>query len=563
MRLARFATIAAACASVAGGCDVDASAEGDAPPVPTTLVMSGGRVWVGADAVSDPADWPTAVAVSGDRIVAVGTDREVLRIADDAARRIDLRGRLVVPGFHDAHAHFIDGGHELDAVRLRDAATPEAFIERIAERARAGGSSWITGGQWDHEAWGGELPHRSWIDSVTPETPVFVQRLDQHMGLANTLALELAGVTPSTPDPAGGTIVRDPAGGPTGVLKDEAMSLVWGVVPEPDQDADDRALAAAARHALENGVTSVTHMGTWKDLQTFRRAHSRGDLPVRVYAAVQIADWRRLVTLVAHDGRGDDLLRWGAVKAFVDGSLGSGTAWFHEPYDDEPENRGLMVSDTARLRADLAGADAAGLHLMVHAIGDAANDWLLAAFAEAEEANGPRDRRFRIEHAQHLTPEAVRRMAEQRVIASMQPYHAIDDGRWAERRIGRERIRTTYAFRDLLDAGASLAFGSDWTVAPISPLEGIYAAVTRRTLDGAHPDGWVPEQRISVMEALVPYTEDGAYASFAGDDLGRIEAGLLADLVMLSTDIFTSDPADIGRATVDVTVVGGEVRFER
>lgn len=531
--------------------------------MPTTLVMTGGRVWVGAGAPGDPAEWPTAVAVAGDRIVAVGGDREVRALTGDGTRRIDLDGRLVVPGFLDAHTHFIDGGFELDAVVLRDAATPEAFIARIGERASERGPLWITGGQWDHEAWGGELPERSWIDSVTAETPVFVQRLDGHMGLANSLALELAGVTRLTEDPPGGTIVRDSAGRPTGVLKDAAMDLVRRVVPEPDEAAQDGALAAAGRHALENGVTSVTHMGTWDDLQTFRRAHSRGELPVRVYAAVQIADRERLATFVAHDGTGDAWLRWGGVKAFVDGSLGSGTAWFQEPYDDEPGNRGLQVSDTARLRSDIAAADAAGLHLMIHAIGDAANDWLLDAFADAEAANGPRDRRFRIEHAQHLKPAAVRRIAEQRVIASMQPYHAIDDGRWAERRIGPERIRTTYAFRDLLDAGARVAFGSDWTVAPISPLEGIYAAAFRRTLDGANPEGWVPAQKISVAEALTAYTEEGAFASFVEADVGRIETGLLADLVVLSGDVFAADPERVRQARVDVTVVGGEVRYER
>ncbi|HSM35826.1 MAG TPA: amidohydrolase [Longimicrobiales bacterium] len=562
MRLAHVIICAVLGGASVAGCETAPSAEGE-ESLSATLVLTGGRVWTGSDASPDPAAWPSAIAVRGERIVVVGSDEEVEAAASDGATRVDLEGRLVVPGFQDAHVHFVSGGFELDAVELRDARTPEEFADRIAARARERPGEWMTGGLWDHENWGGTLPERDWIDAVTGETPVFVQRLDLHMGLANSEALARAGVDANTPDPQGGTIVRDGEGRPTGVLKDAAMDLVQRVIPTPSAEATDRAIAAAARHALERGVTSLTHMGTWADLQTFRRAHARGELPLRLYAAVQIADWDRMATFVAHDGAGDATLRWGAVKAFVDGSLGSGTAWFHEAFDDEPGNRGLVVADTARLREAIMGADAAGLQLVVHAIGDAANDWLLDVFEEVERVNGPSDRRLRIEHAQHLTPAAITRIAEQQVIASMQPYHAIDDGRWAERRIGPERARTTYAFRDLLDAGAVLAFGSDWTVAPLSPMEGIYAAVTRRTIDGAHPDGWVPEQKVSVAEALTAYTETGAFARFAEGDLGRIEVGMLADLAVLSEDIFAIDPTEIASTAVDVTVVGGEVVYVR
>jgi predicted amidohydrolase YtcJ len=562
MRLARASTYAALCAATIAGCETASSAEGE-DSVSATLVLTGGRVWTGSDASDDPADWPTAVAVRGGRIVAVGTDAEVDAVAEGQTDRVELDGRLVVPGFQDAHVHFITGGFELDAVELRDARTPDEFAERIAARAAERPGEWMTGGLWDHENWGGTLPDRTWIDASTRGPPVFVQRLDLHMGLANSEALERAGVDANTPDPPGGAIVRGSDGRPTGVHKDAAMDLVWTVVPTPEPEATDRAIAAAAAAALERGVTSVTHVGTWADLQAFRRAHARGLLPVRVYTAVQIADWDRMATFIAHDGAGDGILRWGAVKAFVDGSLGSGTAWFHDPYDDEPGNSGLVVTDTARLREDIVGADAAGLQLMVHAIGDAANDWLLDAFEEAARRNGPSDRRFRIEHAQHLTPGAIDRFAEQGVIASMQPYHAVDDGRWAERRIGAARARTTYAFRDLLDEGATVAFGSDWTVAPLSPLEGIHAAVTRRTIDGNNPDGWIPEQKVTVGEALAAYTEIGAFARYAETELGRIEVGMLADLVVLSDDIFEQDPGAIAATDVDVTVVGGEVRYVR
>jgi predicted amidohydrolase YtcJ len=501
--------------------------------------------------------------VADGRILAVGSDNDVVRFVGPPTRRIDLEGRLVVPGFMDAHTHFIDGGFELAGVQLRDAATPEEFARRIGEFAAAHPQQWVTGGTWDHELWGGELPRRDWVDSLTPGTPVFVSRLDGHMGLANTKALELAGVTADTPDPEGGTVVRYEDGSPTGVLKDAAMGLVGRAIPARSEPELDRALQTAVAHAVERGVTMITDMGTWEGHGTYQRAYARSELPIRVYSVLPIAQWQRLAEYVEHEGRGDTHLFWGGVKGFVDGSLGSTTAWFYDPYDDAPHTTGLMVTDTSELRRAIIGADAAGLHLIVHAIGDRANDWLLDVYAEVRERNGPRDRRSRIEHAQHLTPGAIQRIAADGVIPSMQPYHAIDDGRWAGKRIGPERIRTTYAFRDLQDAGARMAFGSDWTVAPIDPLEGIYAAVTRRTIDGANPDGWVPQQKITVEEALTAYTGNSAHAAFLDDQLGALEPGRFADLVVLSGDILTIDPTEIEGVQVDLTMVGGRVVFER
>ncbi len=540
-----------AVALLSEGCRVDTGAD---------LVLTGGQIWTG----SDSAPEPTAVAVKDGRIAMVGSDQAVLAMAGSATRRVDLAGRRVVPGFMDNHTHFIEfGGFGLASVHLRDANTPAEFIRRVAARAAAEPGAWMTGGSWDHESWGGELPTRAWIDSVTAETPVFVSRLDGHMALANSRALALAGVTAQSRDPAGGSIVRDASGSPTGVLKDAAQSLVWNVIPAPSEAELDAALEAAAQHALERGVTMVTDMGAWSGLETYRRAAARGALPLRVYALVPIASWERLAEYVSREGRGDHGLFWGGVKGFVDGSLGSTTAWFYRPYVDEPGTTGLMVTDTAELAADIAGADASGLHVIVHAIGDRANDWLLDQFQAARLANGDRDRRFRIEHAQHLTPRAISRFGPEGVIPSMQPYHAIDDGRWAVKRIGPERIKTTYAFRSLLDAGAGLTFGSDWTVAPLDPLLGIYAAATRRTLDGANPNGWVPEQRITVAEAVTAYTRTNAYASFLDEVLGTIEPGKYADLVVLSDDIFTIDPVAIERVKVDMTIVAGDVKFER
>ncbi len=526
------------------------------------IVLFGGQIWTGPGSPAAGSQ-ATAVAVANGRVLAVGTDNDVVQFVGPPTRRIDLQGRRVVPGFMDAHTHFVDGGFELASVQLRDAATPQEFARRIGVFAAARPDGWVTGGTWDHELWGGELPRRDWIDSLTPDTPVFVSRLDGHMGLANTKALELAGITADTPDPEGGTIVRYEDGRPTGVLKDAAMGLVVGAIPERTEPELDRALQAAIAHAVERGVTMITDMGSWEGHGTYQRAYARGELPIRVYSVLPIGQWQRVAEYVEHEGRGDTQLFWGGVKGFVDGSLGSTTAWFYDPYDDAPQTTGLMVTDTAALRQAIIGADAAGLHLIVHAIGDRANDWLLGVYREVVERNGPRDRRPRIEHAQHLTVDAIGRMAQEGVLPSMQPYHAIDDGRWAAKRIGPERIETTYAFRALQDAGAHMAFGSDWTVAPIDPLFGIYAAVTRRTIDGANPEGWVPRQKITVEEALAAYTTNNAYAAFLEGELGTLEPGKFADLVVLSRDVLAVDPVEIESVEVDLTIVAGKVVYER
>jgi predicted amidohydrolase YtcJ len=556
-RVALAAALALACAE---GAEVTRTA-------PATLVVTNARVWTG-----DPErPWAEAVAVRGETIAAVGSAAEIAAFVGATTEVIDAGAALVTPGFVDAHVHFLEGGFRLSSVQLRDAATPDAFRERIAAFARAvPAGTWITGGDWDHELWGGELPTRDWIDEVTPDHPVWVNRLDGHMALANTRALESAGVTAATADPDGGTVVRDPSGRATGVLKDNAMALVARVVPKPPPELEDRALDAAMSYVAERGVTSVHHMGTWDDLEVFERAHAAGRLRTRIYAAVPLDTWERLAQRVAElgradpeRGRGDDWLRWGMLKGFVDGSLGSHTAAFFEPFTDAPGDRGLLVNTEADLRAWIEGADEAALHVAVHAIGDRANALLLDLYAGAMAKNGARDRRFRIEHAQHLRPADVPRFAELGVLPSMQPYHAIDDGRWADRVIGPERAKGTYAFRSLLDAGARVAFGSDWFVAPPTPLDGIYAAVTRRTLDDAHPDGWVPEQKIGLEEALRAYTTAGAFASFEEGRKGVLRPGTLADLVVLDRDLFAIPVEEVREAVVAATIVGGRVTFRR
>ena len=502
----------------------------------------------------------------GQRILVVGDDASVAGLVGEQTEVIESPPGLVVPGFIDSHVHLMPSGFELSSVQLRDAATPEEFSRRIGEfAATLDHGEWILGGTWDHQNWGGELSQRYWIDALTPHNPVMVTRLDGHMALVNSVALALAGVDGTTADVAGGEIVRGTDGSITGVLKDNAMNLVTHAVPAPSVAQEDGALRSAMTYFARHGVTTVHDMGyNWTDLAAYRRAQEAGDLTVRIYASVPIADYARLFAEIessglfsAGGGRGDEWLRIGGVKGFMDGSLGSHTAAMFEPFSDAADDRGLFVTEPARMRDLAIAADAAGLQLNIHAIGTRANAELLDIFAAVETANGPGERRFRIEHAQHLRPAEIERIAAMGVIPSMQPYHAIDDGRWAESVIGPVRARYTYAFRSLLDAGAALAFGSDWSVAPADPIAGIHAAVTRQTLDGANPDGWVPEQKISVEQALIAYTRSAAYASFEEDLKGTLEPGKLADIVLLDRDITAVGAQEIRNVRVSRTIVGG------
>ncbi|MEK7678022.1 MAG: amidohydrolase [Verrucomicrobiota bacterium] len=509
-----------------------------------------------------------AAAIYGNRIVKVGSTETIRALAGAKTRVIDAGGRLVLPGFNDAHVHFLSGGFQLSSVDLREADSPQELAGRIGRYAATiPMGRWITGGDWDHERWpDASLPTKELIDPVTTETPVFVSRLDGHMALANSLAMKLAGVTRETKDPPGGLIVRDlKSGEPTGLLKDAAMGFVSKVIPAATFEEKLAAARAATEHAAQVGVTSVQDMSAGTDVGVYQTLLQRGELKTRVYAVAPLPAWERVANTGVRAGFGNDLLRIGGLKGFSDGSLGSTTALFFEPYLDSPGTKGLpadeMFPDGAMLRR-VREADRAGLQVMIHAIGDRANDQVLSIFEEVQQANGARDRRFRIEHAQHLRAADMPRFAKGRVIASMQPYHAADDGRWAEKRIGPERARTTYAFRSLLDAGVVLAFGSDWTVAPLNPLLGLHAAVTRRTLDGKHPDGWIPEQKITIEEAVRAYTAGSALAEFADQTKGTITPGKLADLVMLDRDIFRIDPAEIDRARVLLTIMDGRVVYE-
>ncbi len=509
-----------------------------------------------------------AVAVLGNRIIAVGSTTEIKRLSGANTKVIDAKGQLVLPGFNDAHVHFMSGGFQLSSVDLRDANTPQEFAERIRNfAARVPPGQWITGGDWDHERWpDAKLPTRELIDKFTPNTPVFVNRLDGHMALANSLALKLAGVTYSTKDPDGGVIVRDPkTGEPTGILKDAAQSFVWKIIPAPSFEAKLAAARAASNHAASLGVTSVQDVSAGADVGVYQTLLDRGELKTRIYAVWPLPSWDRLARTGVRAHFGSAMLRTGGLKGFADGSLGSTTALFFDPYLDAPNTSGIpsdeMFPDGAMLER-VRGADKAGLQVLIHAIGDRANDKILSIYEQVEKEDGDRDRRFRIEHAQHIRAQDIPRFARDKVIASMQPYHAIDDGRWAEKRIGPERAKTTYAFRSLLDAGVTLAFGTDWTVAPLNPMLSIYAAVTRRTLDGKRPQGWVPEQKISVEEAVRAYTFGSSYAEFQENDKGTIAMGKLADLVILSQNIFKIDPKEIEKVKVVMTIMDGRVVYE-
>ena len=518
------------------------------------LFLTNAKIWTGGSFAGN-------VTIRGNRIEAVDEPRP------HDAQVIDLGGRLVVPGFIDNHVHFVTASLHLQRVQLRDATTPDLFVRRIAEQThKVSSGDWITGGGWDEQQWMPPVPPgRRSIDAETPQNPVFVTRLDMHMGLANSLALRLAGISAATPDPPGGTIVRDAAGEPTGLLKDTAMRLVMSVIPPATPVERATAARRGLREAAGHGVTSFCDMGispeAFDDLRAYQRLDRDGELTARVWMYLPIEEWPRLAQAGIERGFGSAHLRIAGLKAFADGSLGSSTAAFREPYLDEPENRGLLMQPMidGSMERSIAGADAHELQLAIHAIGDRANEEVLALI---EARPGHQERRFRVEHAQHLDGQLVQRLAAARVIASMQPYHAIDDGRWAATKIGQARASWAFPFRSLLDAGAMVTFGSDWPVAPIDPIAGLHAAVTRRTIDGRNPDGWIPEQKISVAEALRCYTSSNAWALFAEKETGAIGPGFRADLAVLSGDLFTIAPEEIEQVRVEMTIFDGRVIYE-
>lgn len=521
------------------------------------LALVRGNFWTGVPY----APRTDAIGIAGDRITAVGGDAVRSGITQKT-RVIGLDGAFAMPAFIDNHTHFLKAALAMAQPNLLDVASPAAFIERIAATARAYPGQWITGQSWDEQRMGGAMPSRWWIDDVTPETPVAVPRTDLHLLLLNSLALRLAGIDRDTPDPDGGVIDRDDKGEPTGILRDNAKLLVERVIPKPTSAYEEAALRNAIDLCHANGVAQV-HIPEidWRAHDALRRSPVAKEKGLRFYSMVPLQDWRKISATVAEEGVGDEWVRWGAVKGLADGSLGSRTALFYNSYTDDTKTSGVRVMPLKDLTEAVAGADKAGLHVTVHAIGDLANDDVLDVFESVAKKNGPRDRRFRIEHAQHLRPATIPRFAEQNVIASVQPYHAIDDGRWAVNRIGPKRLHGAYAFAALARSGAHVTFGSDWPVAPINPLLGVHAAVTRQTIDGANPEGWLPDQKVTAEEALHAYTIENAYAGFQENILGRLALNYLADITVLDTDITSTTMKSLRTAKVLKTFVGGQERF--
>ena len=529
------------------------------------LIIKNAKVWT-VDKAQPTAE---AVAVLGDRIIAVGSNADVEILHGSSTKIIDAGGRLLLPGFNDAHVHFVGGGLQLDAVQLNDATGKDEFVRRIAEQAKkTPKGEWMQGGDWDETKWTPpDLPTKELIDPVTGDSPVLLGRYDGHSALANSAALRLAGVTSQTPEPPGGTIVRDAQGNPTGDLKDAAMDLVARVVPPLSHEQRLRAVRRALEYAASLGVTSVQNMNPdYADIAAYAELLQFGELTTRIYGAPLIDGVDDQAKIGIRHAFGGPFFRIGALKGFADGSLGSRTAYFFEPFSDEPDNHGLLgeeMQPLSKMRDRMMKADAAGLQLCTHAIGDQAISTVLDLYTDVVRAHHGMERRLRIEHAQHMAAKDFARFAQLDVIASVQPYQAIDDGRWAEARIGHDRASRTYAFRTFLNHGVHLAFGTDWDVAPLNPMLGVYAAVTRATLDGKNPDGWFPEQKLTVAESVEAYTMGSAYAEFQDKEKGSITPGKLADMVLLSDDIFSIEPAKIRDVKVLKTIVGGKVVWDQ
>ncbi len=520
-------------------------------------IISNATVWTG----NPNQQWANTIVIKDSRIIAVGDSS--LTEQYQAQKIINAQGKLVLPGFIDNHTHFMDGANSLVSVDTYGSKTIEDFLGIIKNfAATAPKDEWITGGLWDHEAWGGELPHKDWLDEISTEIPMFLMRTDGHMAIANSKVLELAGITNDTANPEGGIILRDENGEPTGIIKDKALNLILAVLPPVTDEKNALTFDIGIAEALKNGVTQIHNMSenakSWNNIAIFEKAKAEGRLKIRTYFFPHISMRQEIAEKIKAEGKGDEWLRFGGVKELVDGSLGSTTAWFYEPYTDSLDTCGFALMQMDALKQSIKEAHELGLQLAIHGIGDKTNDEILNIFEELNVKGS----RARIEHAQHLSKEAISRFAELEVIPSMHPFHAIDDGRWAEERIGPERIKTTYAFKSLLEANATLSFGSDWYVAPLNPISGIYAAVTRRTLDNKNPDGWVPQEKISVEDAVKAYTINNAYAGYQENDLGSIEVGKLADLVILSDNIFNIAPKNIIDTHVTHTIIGGEVMYK-
>ena len=525
--------------------------------IKANLIIRNAKIWTGN------SDQPNAeaMAIKGDSILAIGSFENIKIFKGPNTKTIDVHGNFITPGFIDSHVHLLMGGNSLLNVQLRDANTKEKFIKRIASFSKdLKPDQWIVEGNWDHTLWGGELPSKEWIDNFTKEKPVAIYRMDGHMILANSAALKIAGIDKNTPKVKNGEIVKNPDGTPTGILKSEAMYLVLNKIPSLTDSQKEKAIKSAQKYLHSNGVTSIHDVDSLGGFDILKKMYANNELDIRVYSADPLYNWKAISNKEKVKTK---WLKNGLLKGFVDGSLGSHSAAFKEPYSDKPEDSGILTANIDSLKTWITKADNKNLQITVHAIGDKANNTLLNTYETVIQSNGIKDRRFRIEHAQHLDQNDISRFSDLNVIASMQPYHAIDDGRWAENLIGPERIKTTYAFKSLIDANTTLVFGSDWPVAPASPLYGIYAAVTRQTLDNKNLNGWIPEQKINLEQALLAYTKNAAYSSFDEKIKGTLEEGKLADFVILSEDLTKIESEKIKNVIVLQTYIGGKMVFSR
>jgi predicted amidohydrolase YtcJ len=530
-----------------------------------TVFFTHGRIYT-----NDPATpWAEAMAVADEKITCIGKMDHVLLDcggSQEGAETVNLSGHFVMPGFNDAHVHLGSAGADALAVELRGVTSPEEMQKRVAEAvAHHQEGEWITGSGWDHTLWPDKrFPNRQQLDAVAPNNPVILTHISGHVAVANSLALKKAEIDKSTPNPPGGEIEHDGLGEPTGMLKEgAAMNLVRVRIPDPSMEERRRGIAIALADVARNGVTSLQDNSAWEDFQVYQQLKEEGKLTARITEWLHFNDsLNDLQDKRAQGGTKDPWLRTGALKAVTDGALGSRTAAMLEPYSDDPSTTGIFTYDPDKLRAMAIERDKAGFQLNFHAIGDRANRIALDVFEAVRKANGPRDRRDRIEHAQVVAPMDFRRFAELKVIASMQPSHQTTDMRWAEDRIGSERIKGAYAWNTMLKNGVRLAFGTDYPVEPISPFRGLYACVTRERPQGGPRNGWEPQEKISLQDCIRAYTSGSAYAQFEEGKKGELKVGEYADFIVLSDDLTKVPPAQYTKIHLLRTVVGGKTVYQ-
>jgi hypothetical protein len=535
---------------------------------PASLIVKNAKI-VTVDKENPRAE---AVAVSGEKIIAVTSNKAIEQYVDKRTTTvIDAKGRLVIPGFNDAHIHF--SGISMDYIDLHGVTDLMKIQQRVRERvSQVKPGEWIVGGGWEQD----RFPEKQWptkqiLDKVAPDNPVSLSRIDGHSIWVNSYVLKMSAITKDTPDPPGGTIVKEPTTGePTGILKETAGELIKKTIAgtlagEEEEKPSDEALERALYEARRFGITSIQHLEGGQD--QFKNFLEAGKLTLRVTFNMHLEKsgehLAKMDALQKQFPPENDWLRFGYLKAFIDGTIGSATALYFKPYEDNPQTCGLPQMTYEELEERVIAADKMGFQIGIHATGDKANNWVLNAYEKARQVNGKRDSRHRSEHATSIALDDFPRFANLGVIASVQPSHLVVVKQFAEQRIGLERCKNTYAFATFLQAGVAVAFGSDWNVVSMNPLEGLYAAVTRENFEGEPRGGWFPEQKISMEEAIELYTLGSAYAEFMEDRKGLLKAGYLADMVILSDDLLTIPHDQIMKTKVDYTIVGGKIVFRR